>query len=281
VSLAIIESFRVDALRVFDSTDTGEPTIRTNQKTMVAKAFHLDRPAARLFAAVAILGTLTGCGAIVSSAPEAHVRIINATPDAPRLDLYQDSNALAFNLDFGTVTSYIRLAPGAYNITANTAGTRQVLSAAKTTFTTAGQYTVLIGNTAASLQQLTLADQSQPAPPGQTALRFINQATRAAAVDIYLIPAGQKISAVSPLVSGIVFGANTGYLNVPTGIYSLAMLPAGTITGSTTIATYTGPQVTYSAGAARTVILIDSSPVTASGIRVITANDFDPPGTID
>jgi hypothetical protein len=248
---------------------------------MFAKAFHLDRPAARLLAAIAILGTLTGCQAIVSSAPEAHVRIINATPDAPRLDLYQDSSALAFNLDFGTVTSYIRLAPGAYNITANTAGTRQALSTAKTTFSTAGQYTVLIGNTAASLQQVTLTDQNQPAPPGQTALRFINQATRAGAVDVYLVPAGQRISAVSPLVSGIAFGANTGYVNVPTGTYSLAMLPAGTITGGTTIATYTGPQVTYSAGAARTVILIDSSPVTAPGIKVITANDFDPPGTID
>jgi hypothetical protein len=248
---------------------------------MPAKFFHPDRPAARLIAAIAILGTLTGCQAIVSSAPEAHVRIINATPDAPRLDLYQDSNALAFNLDFGTVTSYIQLAPGAYNITANTAGTRQVLSAAKTTFITSGQYTVLIGNTAASLQQLTLTDQSQPAPPGQTALRFINQATRAGAVDIYLIPAGQRISAVTPLVTGIAFGANTGYVNVPIGTYSLAMLPAGTVAAGTSNATYTGPQVTYSAGAARTIILIDPPLVTAPGVKVIIANDFDPPGTVD
>jgi hypothetical protein len=245
---------------------------------MPAKSFHL---AARLIAAIAILGTLTGCQAIVSSAPQAHVRIINATPDAPRLDLYQDSNALAFNLDFGTVTSYIQLAPGAYNITANTAGTRQVLSNAKTNFTGSGQYTVLIGNTAASLQQLTLADQSQPAPPGQTALRFIHQATRAGAVDIYLVPAGQKVNAVTPLVTGIAFGANTGYVNVPTSTYSLAILSAGALPASTTIATYSGPQVTYSPGAARTIILIDSLLITNPGIRVITANDFDPPGTID
>lgn len=248
---------------------------------MSAKAFHLDRPAARLVAAIAILGTLTGCQAIVSSTPQAHVRIINATPDAPRLDLYQDSNALAFNLDFGTVTSYIQLAPGAYNITANTAGTRQVLSAAKTTFTTAGRYTVLIGNNAASLQQLILADQSQPAPPGQTALRFINQATRAGAVDIYLVPAGQKLSSVAPLVTGIAFGANTGYLNIPAAMDSLAIIPAGTIPSSTTLATYSGPQVTYSPGAARTIILIDPPQASTPGIRVISANDFDPPGTVD
>lgn len=248
---------------------------------MFARHFHLDCPAARLAAAIAVLGTLTGCQAIVTSAPEAHVRIINATPDAPRLDLYQDSNALAFNLDFGTVTSYIQLTPGAYNITANTAGTRQVLSASKATFTSSSQYTVLIGNTAASLQQLTLADQSQPAPPGQTALRFINQATRSGPVDIYLIPAGQKVSAVSPLVAGVAFGANTGYVNVPTGTYSIAILSAGTVPTGTTIPTYTGPQVIYQAGAARTIILIDPPLVTNPGVRVITANDFDPPGTAD
>jgi hypothetical protein len=249
---------------------------------MLARFFHLGRRPTCLVAAFAVLGTLTGCGAIVGSAPEAHVRIINATPDAPRLDLYQDSNALAFNLDFGAVTSYIQLTPGAYNITANTAGSRQVLSSSKTTFVTSGQYTVLIGNTTASLQQLILADQSQPAPPGQTAFRFINQATRAGAVDVYLVPAGQKVSAVTPIVSGIAFGANTGYVNVPTGTYSLAILPAATAaTSSTTLATYAGPQVAYSAGAARTIILIDPPLASTPGLRVITANDFDPPGTVD
>ena len=63
--------------------------------------------------------------------------------------------------------------------------------------------------------------------------------------------------------------------------YSLAMLPAGTLAAGTTIATYAGPQVTYTAGAARTIILIDPPLVTTPGIKVITANDFDPPGTID
>jgi Domain of unknown function (DUF4397) len=243
---------------------------------MFARSFHFERAVVRLALGGAFLAALTGCGAIANSAPEAHVRIINATPDTPRLDLYQDSNSLAFNLDFGTVTSYVHVSPGAYTITANTAGTRQVLSSSKTAFTTAGQYTVLIGNIAASLQQVTLTDQSQPAPPGQTALRFINQATRTGAVDIYLVPAGQRISAVSPLVSGIGFGANTGYLNVPIGTYSVAIFPTGITPGGTTFGVYAGPQIAYSAGSARTVILIDQSLVTTPGLRVITADDYDP-----
>jgi hypothetical protein len=246
---------------------------------MFAKLFHFDCTATRLVAALAALATLTGCQAIVSPAPEAHVRIINVTPDAPRLDLYQDSNGLAFNLDFGTVTSYIPLTPGTYTITANTAATRQILSSSRSTFVTSGQYTVLIGNIAANLQQIALADQNQPAPPGQTALRFINQATRASAVDIYLVPAGQKLSAVSPLVAGITFGVNTGYVNIPSGTYSLAMLPYGVAPNTITAAAYTGPQVTYFAGTARTIILIDQPVASAPGLQVITANDFDPPGS--
>jgi hypothetical protein len=242
---------------------------------MFAQLLHPDRRTA----ALAVLGTLlilTGCQAIVSSAPEAQVRIIHATQDTPGLDIYQGSNALAFNLSFGTVTSYIPLTPGTYTIHADTAGSRQVVSAAKGTFAGATQYTVLIGNAAANLQQLTLTDQSQPAPSGQIALRFLNQATRVSAVDLYLVPAGQRLTGVTPLVTGIAFGANTGYVNVPTGTYSLIMLPTGTVPVGSAAAAYTGPQVTYSVGSARTIILIDQPLATTPGLQVITASDFDP-----
>lgn len=242
------------------------------------KLLRLDRPNTRLatlFAAIAAL-TLTGCQAVVSSAPEAQVRVIHATPDTPGLDIYQGPNALAFNLDFGAVTSYIPLTPGTYTINADTAGSRQVLSSAKATFAASTQYTVLLGNSTANLQQITLTDQNQPAPAGQIALRFVNQATRVNAVDIYLVPAGQRLTAVSPLVTGIAFGTNTGYINVPAGTYSLIMLPATTVPVGAV--SYTGPQINYSAGSARTIILIDQPLATTPGLKVITAEDFDPPG---
>jgi hypothetical protein len=248
---------------------------------MFAKPLHLGRFSTRLIAPFAVVASLalSGCQAIVSSAPEAQVRVIHATPDTPGLDIYQGPNALAFNLDFGSVTSYIPLTPGVYTINADTAGTRQVLSSAKTTFAPSTQYTVLLGNSVANLQQLMLTDQNQPAPSGQVALRFVNQAIRSGAVDIYLVPAGQKLSAVAPLVSGNTFGTNTGYINVPAGTSSLIMLPAGTVPVSSSAASYTGPQITYSSGSARTIILIDQAVVTAAGLKVITAEDFDPPGS--
>jgi len=239
------------------------------------KHLHLVRRPARIASIAAVLSLLSGCQAIVSSPPVSQVRIITASPDAPALDIYQGDTALTFNLGSGTITSYIPLPPGNYTINAETAGSRQVLSASKAIFAPSTQYTVLIGNSASSLQQLTLTDQSQPAPTGQISLRFINQATRTGAVDIYLVPAGQKSTAVTPVVTGVAFDANTGYLNVPAGTYSLVMLPAGTVPNSTNVATYTGAQVNYSAGTARTIILIDQQLVTTPGLKVITAEDFD------
>jgi len=244
---------------------------------MYFRHLHFVRRSASIASIAAFLTILSGCQAIVSTAPLSQVRIVTASPDARALDIYQGDTALTFNLGSGTITSYIPIARGTYTINAEASGSRQVLSTAKATFAPSAQYTVLIGNAAANLQQLTLTDQSQPAPAGQISLRFIDQATRVNAVDIYLIPAGQKLAAVTPVVTSFVFGANTGYLNIPSGTYSLVILPAGTVPISTNAATYAGAQVNYPTGAARTIILIEQQLVTTSSLQVITADDFDSP----
>lgn len=234
----------------------------------------LIRKSATLAATGALAVTLAGCQGIVSSQSGSQVRIIDASPDAPGLDIYQNNAAIAYNLGFGTVTSYVPIDPGTYTTSATQAGTKQVLTTSKATFVTGAQYTVLIGNASANLQQLILKDQSQAAPSGQIALRFIDQATRISAQDIYLVPAGQKLTAVTPIYTNITFSINTGYLNIPTGTYTLVMVPTGTVPASDTIATYTGAQVTYTGGSATTIILIDQQIVTTPGLQVITAPDY-------
>jgi len=228
-------------------------------------------------ALLAIASFLSGCQGIVSSPTASQVRIINASPDAPGLDVYQNNVAIAYNLGFGTITSYVPIDPGTYTTNANAAGTKQVFSSNKATFVTATQHTILIGSSAASLQQLTLKDQSQSAPSGQIALRFIDQATRVGSLDAYLVPAGKKLTDVTPITTDLIFNVNTGYLNIPTGTYTLVLLPAGTVPTSTTVATYTGPQVTYSQGSATTIILIDQQLLTTPGLQVLSAPDYTSP----
>jgi len=237
--------------------------------------------AARVAAAAAFAIALTGCQSVTGSQPYAQVRVIDASPDAPNLDIYQGASAQPnpqtaesglYNIGFGTVSSYMPVPAGAYTQSAYTSGTQQQLAQVRGSFANGGQYTVLAGNIAAGLQMSLLRDQSFPAPAGQIALRFLGQATRSGPVDIYLLPPGFSLSGVSPVATSVGFGSNTGYVDAPSGTYSIVAYPAGVIPGAAPPA-YTGSQASYPATSVRTILLLDQQP---AGLQTITASDYDP-----
>ena len=238
------------------------------------------RDAVRLGGLLLLLSALPGCQNIAGSMPISQVRIIDASPDAPGVDIYQGGTALAYNLGFGTVTSYVSIGPGNSTISADTAGSKQQLTTARETFAASTEYTVLVGNIAAELSETILTDQSGPAPSGAISVRFVDQATRfTTGVDVYFVPSGSTVATVSPILTNVVFGSNSGYMNVPIGTYTLILLPTGTVPVATTVPIYTGAKVTYVAGAARTLILLDQQVISDPGFQVITADDYDSPST--
>lgn len=219
---------------------------------------------------------LSGCQGMVSNATRPRVRVIDVSPDAPEMDIYQNSSAIAYKLAFGTITSYVPVEPGAYTTMATMSGSHQTLTSSKATLATAEQYTVLIGNFSSNLQQRVLKDQSQPTPHGQIALRFLHQAARTGAVDIYLLPPGHLTSA-SPIISNVSFGANSGYVNLPAGTYTLVVVPAGTGLTSDTEPAYSGSQVTYTPGSASTVVLVEQQSLSKEPeLQAIIAPDYLP-----
>jgi hypothetical protein len=247
---------------------------------MLFNRLHLATRTNRLAALAVVAAGLAGCQGIAGIQPVSQVRVIDASPDAPALDIHQSANVGLYNVGFGTVSSYIPVAPGAYTHSAYTAGTQQQLAAIRGSFATGGQYTVLTGNVAANLQMTVLRDQSTPAPTGQVALRFLNQATRTGAVDLYLLPPGSTLAGIVPIASGLNFGSNTGYINAPSGTYSIVAFPTGA-TPSAAAPQYTGNQTNYPGSSARTIILIDQLPAqppsTARALQIITADDYDAP----
>jgi len=245
----------------------------------------LARPAALLVLA----GALTGCQGIFGVQQSALVRFIDAAPDLPApggLDIYQNSAAFLYNIGFGSISSYIPVAPGGNTYSVDIAGTQQQLATVHGAFTLGNQFTVLVGNVAANLQITVLKDESSPAPSGQVALRFLDQATHAGAVDIYLLPANGKLAATLPTLTNVAFGNVPAYIDVASGAYSIVVLPTGTSTATTTTTTgtvttiptlYSGNQVNYSGAAVRTIILLDQPLSSPAGVQVITADDYDSP----
>jgi len=248
---------------------------------------HLAQRTTRLAALSLLVLALAGCQSIAGTQSVTQVRFIHASPDAPAIDLYQNptpaspqnSQASLYNVGFGTVSSYMMLAPGAYTHAAYTAGTQQQLATVHGAFSAGGQYTVLAANIAANLQMTILKDQATPAPAGEVALRFLGESTRTGAVDLYLVPPDASLSGQTPIATGLGLGANTGYLNVPGGTYSIVALPARSAPSTADTPIFTGSQTLYPAGSVRTILLIDQPSLTTPGLQLITADDFDPPAS--
>ncbi len=188
------------------------------------------------------------------------------------MDVYEGSDVIAYNLGFGTVTSYVPIMPGTKTVSMDTAGTRQQLVSATALFGTSRQYTVLVSNVAADIQEQILTDQSSAAPTGEIAVRFIDEATQIGGVDIYMVPSGSRLADANPVLTDVTFPTIGGYLDVPTGSYSIVVTATGTST-----ALYTGNTVSYAAGAARTFVLLDQQILNKPAVNVITADDYDSP----
>lgn len=240
---------------------------------------HVKRRACTATFLLAALAPLPGCQSITGSPTTSQVRIVDASPDAGGLDVYQGAaGVLAYNLGLGTITSYVPVTPGNYSILVDASGTRTQLAAQPGTFLNGAQYTVLIGNFSTGIQETILKDQSTPSPSGQLSVRLLDQSTRAGALDLYLIPAGATLLTTKPFQTNVTFGQNTGYLSIAASTYTLIALPTGTVPTATGTTFYTGAAVAYSGGAARTFILIDQQSTSTPGVQVITAADYDPVG---
>jgi len=239
---------------------------------------HWRKRGFQLGALAALLLGLPGCQSIeVTATNVAEIRVIEASPDpnVPGLDFYLNNTALAFNVGYATISSYIPVVPGGYTISADADKTTKPLVSATATLVNGNSYSAIVGNQLATLSETILQDQTQPAPSGEISLRFVDQASKVGAVDVYLIPTGGTLITTLPFLTNVSFTENTGYLNVPAITYTIAIVPTGTVPIATTLTLYTGSQITYASGAVRTVILVDQQITTTPGLQVIIAKDVD------
>ena len=227
-----------------------------------------------LLIAAAGLSGCSGAG-LIGSREAAQVRLIQASPDVPALDLYLNDSAVAYNLAFGMRTSYVPVGAGTYQVHADSTGTRQALAGLNSTVIAGRQYTAIIGDTAANLHLLLLPDQTHPARNGEAALRVVNQITRGGPVDVYLTPSGANLVPAAPFAAAMSFGGVEGYRAVPAGSYAIAAFAAGTTPGAGYPPLFAGPLMGLRSGAVRTVVLLDR-PGIAPGVQAIVNVEGEP-----
>ena len=175
-----------------------------------------------LLLSVLLVAQLGSCVTDVNDDSTARVRVLHVSPDAPNFDVLFDGARVLSNVPYSTASAYLVFPTGTHRITFNVTGTATTLVDISQNLAQAAAYTIIAANFAASIQGMTVTDQTVAPPPGQAALRVIHMAPDAGPIDVLL---NGKV-----VFTNILFGANSSYLNLANGTYDVKINVAGTST---------------------------------------------------
>lgn len=185
---------------------------------------------ATLWAALlATLLVLAGCGG-GSDRTKAHVRLVNASGGYAQLDLREAGTLRQGGVAYGASADYVDVDPSPDDLAVHAVGSPTALLTLHPSLSKDKRYTLLAYGRAGGLRYQLLDDNDSAADNGRTALRVINAAPDAGALDVYVTTAGEPLAASVPVVAGAEYGALGGFSAVTSGSWRLRVAAAGSKT---------------------------------------------------
>jgi len=203
-----------------------------------------------LLAAMASFLFAIGCG---RDTP-ARLRVVHASPDAPNVDVYVDSNVVAQNVPYATASQYLDASSGTHTIKITPAGSTTAVTSVSQNFTSKTDYTALAVGDVSNISILALQDDNTAPASGQIKLRVVHASPSAGPVDIYVTAPGTDINTETPTLTNVPFKGVSQYLAVPAGSYEVRVTP----TGTKVVAIDSGT-VALTAGQIRTAVALDAA----------------------
>ena len=250
---------------------------RTNGNRRMRFSWQLTLP--RLGIAVAASSALAlglaACEKVATYTQPSLVRFIDASYIAPAANVLVEGQLLAANAGAGTITPYGTVAASEaapIEITAATGGAALVSTSG--TLLPGHQHSVFLTDNGAAPTSYTvtiLEDQQVQAASNLSAFRFLNQAPKTGAVDIYMVPAGVTLANAVPLVTDLPVGGTAGYISFTSQTVTMVVTPTGLITPS-----YTSTPITLIGGEVRTALIMDTQLTSNPPVQVSMADDAGP-----
>jgi Domain of unknown function (DUF4397) len=170
----------------------------------------------------------SGCGS--GAANTALLRFVQASPDAPQVNVLIDGASVAGNLAYGNATGYISLGSGSRHIQVVPVSGSSPIFDQTLSFNLSSDQTLLLTGPAAGINPVMLTDGGTTTTTGDGYVRVVNASATMGAADVYLVPAGSSIVGVKPVAAGLAFDKNTGYQLVVAGNYEVFMTAPNTST---------------------------------------------------
>lgn len=232
----------------------------------------LPRLLAAIAGSIGLSVCLSGCQSVAGFSQASLVRVIDASYIAPAVNIYVENDLIAGNVGEGYISNYGTVAPSAaasIGVTAVTGGATLVKTAA--TLNANAQHSVFLTDNGASPTQYTvtvLEDAQTAAPSGHSSFRFLNQAPRTGAVDVYMVPANTTLANTIPLCTNVAVGQTCGYVTFASQSVTMVITPTGVVTPK-----YTSTALSLTGGEVRTVVVIDSQLTSNPPVNVVIADD--------
>lgn len=204
----------------------------------------------KILAGVCCLLAIAGCAA--SETKSAHVRIVNASPDAPPLDVFFDGELLEENLGYSEASKYQEIDVGRKDISVSPTLSKDSIIDISAEFEEGKDYTLVVSDVLSKIQMIVYLDDNTTPDLGDVKIRVINAAPSAPKVDIYLTRRGEDISDKDPSESNLSFTRKSRYFDKGESEYQIRATTAGT----KTVIVDTGGFDLIS-GDIRTVLLLD------------------------
>ena len=218
---------------------------------------------------------LAGCQTVTGDSAVSLVRAIDASYNAPAINVFVEGTQLAANLGQGSVTNYGGFGPSRDAVVkvTGTSSTKTLVTSNATLVANKSQ-SVLVTDFNADFAVTVLEDQSTPAPAGHSEFRVLNQAPSTGAVDVYFLPgtSADIFATAKPVITGLAVGATSGYVTIPSSTLFMVIAPAGTTLTVTATNIYHSGALALVGGEVRTVLIVDPILVTQP-VQVYIAND--------
>ena len=168
---------------------------------------------------VAMIILTLGCGG--GSSTTTRMRVMNAAPGQPSIDILIDGNVFASGVLYTAATGYLTLGSGSHHLQIEPSGTSTIVVDQTINLNSGTDSTVFTTENLSVTSAFVLTDDNTAPTSGNLKLRVVNAASTLGAADVYIVAPAADITSINPTVNALAVGGGSPYQSLVASTYEI------------------------------------------------------------